>query len=526
MSDMLRITGMASGLDVESMVKTLMKAENVRLDKVKQDKQRIQWKQEAYRDIVGDINLFKSTYFDVLKSDTYMLSSNAYAGFDVATVPSVAPSVTAIAGAGAAQGSYKVEVTQLAAGASIVGNKIAGNATRTTKLTDLNPALKDKVSFTLTYNGGAGVPIEIDNTSGDKTITDVINAVSSATSGNVVAKYSELTGAFTLQTAKTGSAANINATDGALGLLNSLGLGGAVPTNGIDSALKITPPGGAAIDVTKSTNNFLIDGINFSLNNVGTTTLNVNSNSQKTFDKIKGIIGKYNEIIDKINTKITEKTAKGFKPLTEEQKKEMKDEEIKAWEARAKEGLLRGDNDLQSMLHRMRSAFFDTVKGAGVSLKEIGLDTSPDISQGGKIIIDESKLKNAIETKGNQVIDIFVKASSTAYNPDGANTTRYGEEGILQRINDIMMDYTRSTRNTNGKKGALIEKAGIKGTLSEFNNLLSKQITDKEKMINDLTRKLSDKENSYYIKFSKLEQAMQNSNSQSSWLSQQLGGSQ
>ena len=613
---MLRITGMASGLDVDNMVKTLMKAENARLDKVKQSRQTIQWKQDLYREILGDVNTFKSNYFDVLKPESYMLSANNYAGFDVTATddanPTGAAGVTATAGASAAAGAYTVGVTQLAKPSSItgaslnetgtidvtrwqnakIGFSIDGGAAESIQLAvafgDIN-ALKDDInakialndnlkgkleavvdngkiqfnvltasSVKITNDVSTTVTADLDNLKGrvinptgstllgdlgmtettdapaafnityngttkavslnkTMTISDAINAISTATAGNVVAKYSQLTGQFSLSTVNTGSSAAISIDKS----ISALGLTAGNGTGQQDAKATIN-----GVNVTMSKNNFSVDGISYTLVKEGTTnTVNLNANSQKTFDKIKSFIDKYNEIIDKANKKITEKTAKGFAPLTDEQKKAMKDEEIKAWETRSKEGLLRGDSDLESMLRKMRSAFFDTVQGAGVTLKEIGLDTSADISQGGKIIIDETKLKDAIKTKGNQVANIFTKSSATAYNPDGTNTSRYSEEGIFQRINDIMMDYTRTTRNTSGKRGALTEKAGIKGTTSEFSNLLSKQILDKDKMINELTRKLADKENSYYIKFSKLEQAMQNSNSQSSWLAQQLGGS-
>ena len=123
---------------------------------------------------------------------------------------------------------------------------------------------------------------------------------------------------------------------------------------------------------------------------------------------------------------------------------------------------------------------------------------------------------------------LFSKQSTSvsSYGPDLSNVDRElrnKEQGIFQRINDILQDYTRTTRNSDGKKGILIEKAGIKGDFTEFNNLLSKEIKDKDKAIYDLNRKLYEKENRYYLQFAKLEQAMNSMNAQSSWLAQQFG---
>ena len=83
MSNSLRITGLATGIDTDTLVKQLMQVEQIKIDKVLQEKQLIQWQQELYRDIIGEINSFKSTYFDVLKTDSYMLSTNTYSSFDV-----------------------------------------------------------------------------------------------------------------------------------------------------------------------------------------------------------------------------------------------------------------------------------------------------------------------------------------------------------------------------------------------------------------------------------------------------------
>lgn len=555
MSDKLRITGMASGLDVDTTVKQLIKAQSAKVDKVKQDKQIVQWKQELYREIIGDLNTIKSTYFDVLKSDTYMLSSNNYSGFDVTTYDSGTTTTSlyasATAGTGAQTGTYKVDFTDghLAVAAGVKSNgKITtlsgGDATGSTKMSDLGIPVQD---ITITYNNGAGAISKTVSITADTTLSQLASAINSATSSGVVAKFSELTGQFSIQTASTGATTTLRLSGDAT-FLEKLKLGDGISTSvdetttnykiePQDLSVKITPPGGSAVPVSKSTNKFTIDGITYNLlsdkKSDGITPvitdITVTTNTQKPYDKIKAFIDKYNEVIGKINTKIQEKVQYDYKPLTDEQKKEMEKEDIEAWEAKAKEGLLKHDSNLENMLTSMRRAFFDEVEGAGITLKEIGLSTSSDISQRGKIIIDETKLKNAIQNNGQQVANLFMKASTSipSYDPDLSNadrTTRNSEEGIFQRINDILQDYVRTTRNDSGKKGILLEKAGVKGDFTEFNNLLSTEITYKDKIINDLLDKLADKEEKYYLQFSKLEQAMNKMNAQSSWLSQQLGG--
>ncbi|MBZ9688096.1 flagellar filament capping protein FliD [Clostridium estertheticum] len=624
----MRITGMASGLDTETLVKQMMKPYTMKVDKMKQDRQIVSWRQELYRDILSDTAAIKDTYFDNLKPDTNMLSKNNYAGFDVTATNSVAgesAGVSATASVGAMPGSYKVEVTNLATAAKIDGvainesndsfvlanwqgktirfkvgeteesitidnippvtdrkslvaninDKLAKQPTLdgkiivsegagvgagikfnaltndsvkvvstgvvtdmdnlvgkvinpnryTTKLSDLG--IEDGGTLTFDYKDSNGItkksnPITV---SKDATISQLIDAVNQGTTGAVKLNFSELTGKFSMESLQTGSSALLNVTEvGGKGVLTKLNLNAAV-TPGKDAKVIITPPGIGAVATTveKPGNTFSIDGVNYTLTKAGTTNnITVTGNSQKTYDKIKGFIDKYNELVDKVSQKTDEKKQYKYLPLSDEQKKDMKEDEIKQWEIKAKEGLLNGDPNLENMLSSMRRTFYEGVEGAGISLSEIGLSTSPDTSQRGKIIIDEKKLKTAIENRGEQVSNLFTKQSTTysSYNADATSierSTRNKEQGIFQRINDILQDYTKST----GKKGILVQKAGLKG---DVKSLLSEDIIKKDKKINEMIKSLSSRENSYFLKFSKLETAMNKLNSQSSWLTQQLGG--
>lgn len=305
---------------------------------------------------------------------------------------------------------------------------------------------------------------------------------------------------------------------------------------GEDAKVTITNPDGESETIYKNSNNFALDGVSYTLNNITEgeeVTVTLTSNPQKTFDKIKELVDKYNEIIDKINTKLFEKKQYDYKPLTDEQKKDMSEDDIKKWEEKAKQGLLANDSMLSNMLYSMRNAFFEPVKDSsgksiGISLSEIGITSSNDYSQRGKLVIDEAKLKEALQNKGDKVAELFTKRSTSepSYSPNLSSTgrkTRTSEEGIFQRISDILQDNLRTLRDNNGKKGLLLEKAGIKGDLSEFKNLLTEDLQRKDKAIKEMNIKLAEKENRYYLQFSKLESAMQKLNDQSNWLYQQLG---
>ncbi|SEF99751.1 flagellar hook-associated protein 2 [Caloramator fervidus] len=515
MPSTLRITGLATGLDVDNMVKQLMQAEKTKVDKVKQDKQLIEWKQELYREIISDLMSFKNTYFDFLNKEKYILSSNNLTPYTV-SIDSNAP-LKVLTTSDAETGQYEIRVLSLAKGAS-VSKVLADGASLDTTLEGLGI----NASFLkINYNG---TEKEINLNSSMK-LRDLINQINIQTGGAVKARFSELTKTLTFETSKTGESSSIqvNFLDSDKGVIEVL------EATGQNAKIQIKAPGNADfVEVLKETNTFTIDGIVYTLNGVTDTSVKftVNIDSKPVIDKIKEFVNKYNEIIDKINKKLSEKRNYSYKPLTEDQKKELKEDEIKKWEEKAKEGLLKGDSTLQDMVFNLRQAFFEKVEGVGISLQEIGLSTSSDYTQKGKIVIDEAKLKTALETRGQEVINLLIKTSDIAYDPNKTYTSRQDRNkqiGIFQRIKDILEDNIRTTRNSSGKKGFLLEKAGIKGDVTEVNSLLSKQIKEKDRIISELERKLYEKQEKYYKDFAKLERAMQKFNDQANWLYSQIG---
>jgi flagellar hook-associated protein 2 len=464
---------------------------------------------------------------------------------------------------------------------------VSGNATSVLGFQskfEVNMGTKDKASMLLgdsthgskvkfaVYNGSKEVDFEYDFLGSDKnkTIDNIIDDIYAK--ANVKLGYSQLTRKFTLESDGTGADQNVGikaaddvkdpndpddvdttpATKLFLGNMFSEG-GGLNPDgsikdftsskgNGTDVKMSITNPGSAeSVTVVKSTNNFTIDGISYSLIKAGggEETMTVTSNPQKTFDLIKSFVDDYNKMIDSINGKIYEKKQYKYAPLTDEQKKDMKESDIKLWEDKAKEGLISNDSSLQSMMFDIRSAFYDPIKvdandpnsgNIGTYLTDIGIKTSSEWLDKGKLVIDEKKLKAAIEKDGDKIAELFTKTSSSVpdYSPDlslSDRKKRYEEQGILQRINDVFQDNLRTTRNANGKKGTLLEKAGIKGDYSEFNNLLSNELKEQDKKINEMIEKLAVKEEKYYLQFARLEKAMNQMNAQSNWMAQQLGTS-
>lgn len=72
----MRITGLATGLDMDEIIKNSMKPYRIKIDKKGQDKEILEIKQKLYREVIKDSREFYNKYFDVTNSDSLLLSKN------------------------------------------------------------------------------------------------------------------------------------------------------------------------------------------------------------------------------------------------------------------------------------------------------------------------------------------------------------------------------------------------------------------------------------------------------------------
>ena len=107
---MTRITGLATGLDVDSVVQETMQAYQTKIDTVDQQKMVLELQQEMYREVIKDCRDFYDKYFNVGKSDSILLQRN----WGTTTFESASSAVTVTSSGGAEAANYSVEVTSLA----------------------------------------------------------------------------------------------------------------------------------------------------------------------------------------------------------------------------------------------------------------------------------------------------------------------------------------------------------------------------------------------------------------------------
>lgn len=631
----MRMTGLISGMDTESMVKELVSASSEKVNKIKQKKQDAEWKKEIWSGLNTKIYNFYKTQLSAFKTVSNYKTKKATVSDET--------KVSVKAGAGATNGTHSVSVEQTASSAYLTGDNIkkygktyttyndAGLSTKFEDMVDadgnslnlkgqtisfsegtetiefvlggegengvaslselneklaanenfkgLSASIKDgKLTFgnataktndsgdlvgttffvnadafglsgVISYNKDADggntksvdftAKVKQDFTSADiststkladlgikvgttfsvngqdfvvddkSTIDDFTTALSKM---GVSASFDAAQGRFYINASKTGAANDFNVTSSDSNALDILGLGSeATKVDARDAIIYYNN-----VKYTSDSNTMTINGMTITAKAKTDTAVNIEvaADTDAAYDNVKKFVKAYNELIDEMNKYYNEKDA-GYDALTDDEKSKLSDTQIEKWEEKAKQGLLRRDDTLQTLLTNMRSTLN---KGVTVTLADgstrtmtlasIGIVTG-DYSENGKLHIlgdeddeeyasQENKLRAALEGNDNLVSQIIGGTSENK----GVGTQLY--------------DYLR-------KSMARIE--GVRSTQTFYNDkTMDDEIDDYQDEIDKWEEKLQDLEDKYYNQFSKMETAMAKLQSQQSYLSSLFGG--
>lgn len=344
-----------------------------------------------------------------------------------------------------------------------------------------------------------------------ESIEAILKKINNDPEANVTITYSNTLDTFQV-VAKTGGASskvNIVDKDGGTLAKTLFGSSNVNVQNGQDAEIMVSLADGLpAQKITRSSNNFTLDGVDFELlkttptkNADGTDFEPITFTPQNKTDdlvtKIKEFIEDYNNILTTVNTFTDEKkpTDGKYLPLTDAQKADMSESQIASWEKKAKQGLLFNDSLLSSFALDWRHAMTDQVDSISSALYEIGI-SSTKYSEKGKLTIDEDKLKKALNENPEKVASLFT-----------------GSDGIATRMQDVMTKYTKdSLVNT----GLLITKAGSTTSAVDQSDL-AKKMRDYDTQVKELKVRLSSQQEIYYNKFTALEKYISQMNTQASF---------
>lgn len=261
---------------------------------------------------------------------------------------------------------------------------------------------------------------------------------------------------------------------------------------------------------TNNTNNYSINGLTIqALNETGTdeVTITTDTDVDGIYDMIKGFLKDYNDLVKSVDVAYNAASSKGYEPLTSDEKDAMTDDEVKKWEEKIKDSLLRKDSTLGSVLDTMKNDMGMSFKvgDKSYSLSSFGISTlgyfsSPE-NETGVYHIDgdkddtytsanTDKLKAMIASDPDTVVSFFSQLASKLYKDLGNKMTASSTSSAYTIYNDKQMNTQYSEYNTK---------------------------------ISEAEDKVTTWEDYYYSKFSAMESALAKMNAQSSSLSGLFG---
>lgn len=283
---------------------------------------------------------------------------------------------------------------------------------------------------------------------------------------------------------------------------------GAVRIKGQDAMIYLN-----GAQYTSNTNSFTVNNLTITAMEKTDPDQEVSINTTEdidgVYDVIKNFITEYNSLIKEMDTLYNADAAKGYEPLTDEEKEALSDSEVDKWEKKIKDSVLRRDSSLNSVISVFKNSMMQsyTVNGKNYNLSSFGINTQSyfeaadnekgvyhiagnkdDSISGG----EDDKLKTMLATNKDDVVGFFTKLAGDMY-------------GKLQKESRSIKE--QRTYNT------FYDDKKLK---SDYENY-TKKIAEQEK-------KIAEMEDKYYAQFSAMEVALSKLNSQQSSLAGLLGG--
>ncbi|MCL2663565.1 MAG: flagellar filament capping protein FliD [Oscillospiraceae bacterium] len=357
------------------------------------------------------------------------------------------------------------------------------------------------------------------------TLTDMIARINNE--AGVSMSYDRLTDQFTLQTRM---GANVDPENAKLTLTSGSNFFDIIRGNTSTIALEAGETGAAnrirdarqAIitvngneELKSNTNTFDFRGVGITVNRTfdgtavnsegiftdgGPISVGLTRDTEPAMNAIRDFINSYNTLIARLEGLLTERktgSEVSYRPLTDEEKQGMTDRQIEEWEAIAKKGILRNDQGIQSLVSNLRRSFFEEIEGLGISPSQIGLTTGNFFDgTGGQIIINEDRLRAALENDPDMVADIFVRIDSSGLQNRGV--------GLMHKIDGLLRGYVNESQATSTR--------GLEDSLKRVNEQIER-----------MQARMFAEEDRLYRVFAQMETAMQRLQQQGGWFNAMLG---
>lgn len=546
MSDLLRMTGMYSGMDTESIVSQLVKAKSTKVTNLKNEQKKLEWKQTAWQGLNSKIyNMYSKTLSNLRLTSAYSKKS---------TVSSDSTKATVVASEGAVNGTQTLKVNKLAKSGYLTGAKLDGKTTTTTgtdgkdvtkvvnwettdKLSEIDSNLTGKTISITTGSGTDAKTTDIEITA-DMTINDLVAKFKDA---GVNASFDTTNQRFFINSTGTGSAKNFTLTSDDSTALASLGLDPNTTYTDINgsknSCVKIEGQDAEIVlngaTFTSDSNTFSINGL--TINTLGVTDEEISIVTSTDYDgiynTIKDFLTEYNDLINEMDKLYNADSARKYDMLTDDEKESMTDDEVEQWEDKIKSALLRKDNSLYNVMNTLTSTMMEGFYENNLSDKEKKNMSSSEITAWYK---ENGGKKHYLSDYGIGTLSYFEAQDNEhhAYHINGDAD----DEFTSTKEDKLKAAIAEDPEGTANFFATLCKTlySKLDETMSESTDYSSiyKVYNDKQlkKDYNDYTTKISDAEDElndyedrWYNKFSKMEVALSKLQSQTSSISSMLG---
>ena len=498
----IRITGLNSGLDTESIISALVSSYSYKTSKYKKAQTKLSWKQEAWSTLNSKVYSFYNNVGKLKMSSAYNMRTASVSDSTKAKVS---------AASGATNGVQSLEVLEVAKSDYLTGGKIsikdASGAEDKTKTVSSASTLSE-----LGYTGTGTVEVTNKETgkttsisvTGDTKISDFVKSLSDA---GVKASFDEKNGRLFVSSAKTGTENGFELksknADGDKALL-ALGLAMNNWSAASDAKIKLN-----GAEYTSSTNEFAVNGLSDTAlaKTSGEISVTVATDSEGIYEQVKDLLSQYNSLINEMNKLYNADSAKGYEPLTDDEKDSMSDTEVEKWEAKVKDSLLRRDDSLESLISSMTTAMSKgyEVNGKTYYLTSFGISTLGYMNSAKNeqyaYHINGDEDDSATSGKEDKLL------AAIKEDPDSV-------AGFMQQLATGLYDSIDKKMKTS-TLSSIFKVYNDKEMASEY--------SDYTTTIKKWEDKLSEQEDYYYKKFSAMETALAKLNSQTSSLSGLFG---
>ena len=268
------------------------------------------------------------------------------------------------------------------------------------------------------------------------------------------------------------------------------------------------------VTYTSNKNTFDINGLTLTVSATTakgeSVTITTEDDTNGIYDMVKNFFKEYNAVINQMDKLYNAEAAKGYEPLTDEEKEAMSDSQIEEWENKIKDSILRKDSTLSFFASEMKRIMMEGVEmedGKKMYLSNFGIGTL-----------------NYYVAKDNERYAYHIDGD-----PDDENTANNPDKLKSMIANDpdtVVSFFTKLSQKMSDKMFEMMKsEEGVSSAMTAYEDKkMQKEYDDYTAKIKELEKKLADYEDKWYAKFAAMETALAKMQNNASAVTSLLGG--